>query len=222
MSHKTPIFVPRGNSLTLTTDAFSAGIYVRQSNPGEEPDEPTAIAASEEVVLGPFNEPRNYLVDVDGNEIGYVLAYSGIFTGSDEISGATLTAAEIDAADLVLIQDDSDGNLLKVVTAQSIADLVVDSVTAAALQSDIDDAQADATQALGDASDANDNANLRVPIINVTHVGAANTGSTAVESGDAHNHTTVLTVSSVCIVLLPNLDVSCFTSNSRWGRFVRW
>ncbi len=167
MSHKTPIFVPRGNSLTLTTDAFSAGIYVRQSNPGEEPYTPDAIAASTEVVLGPFNEPRSYLVDVDGNEITYVLEYSGVFTGSDGADYAPLASPTFTGT-VVLPATTSIGN------ASGTEIGYLDGVTSA-IQTQI---------------------TAKEPTVVTTQVGAVNAGTTVAERGDGFQHTTTLTVSS--------------------------
>ncbi len=48
----------------------------------------------------------------------------------EALSGLSLTAVTVGATDKVLVQDASDSSNLKTVTAQSIADLVIDSVVA--------------------------------------------------------------------------------------------
>ncbi len=88
----TNVFVPLGYALTLTTDAFSSGVYVRLDNPGGVIYNPSSIAASTVVVLGPFNEPRNYRIDLDGNEVTSALAFSGVFTGVDDAGYAPLAS----------------------------------------------------------------------------------------------------------------------------------
>ncbi len=159
------IFVPVGYALTMTAPANSNGGYWLVGNPGDQPGDVIDLNAGASATVGPFNTPRKYYIFADNGEVVISIDFSGAYdaTGdkSDEaatyeplLSGAALTGATVAVDDYVLIQDKSNSNNLKTVSAQSIADLVVDSVTAAALQSDIDDAQSDATQALSDASDA--------------------------------------------------------------------
>lgn len=130
MSQKTPIFVPRGYALTLTTDAFSAGVYVRQSDPGVEPYNPTAIAASTTAVLGPFNEPRNYLVDIDGNAVDYSLAFSGIFTGADDSAYAPLASPTFTGTatlPIVIVAKANNAEASNLVTASGSAGVITTS-----------------------------------------------------------------------------------------------
>lgn len=138
MSQQT-IHIPLGYSATVTSDVFSSGTYVR-TEPGGTRYTPDEISADSTVVIGPFNEPRDYILYGDGNEYDCVIAQSGVFTGSDEISGVTIPTVTVAGDDSVLIQDTSDSNVLKVVTAQDIADLVIDSTVAATKQDLIDGA----------------------------------------------------------------------------------
>ena len=130
------IYVPVGYALTLTSPADSAGSYYNIGNPGDGPSEYATLNADSSVILGPFNSPKNYSFSADNGDLSASLSFSGAFTSSDEsdkqdtISGASLTSATVAANDKVLIQDTSNSNNLKSVTAQSIADLVIDSVVA--------------------------------------------------------------------------------------------
>ncbi len=87
---KTNVHIPLGYALTITTDAISSGIYVRVA-PGEIYT-PSALAASTVVVIGPFNEPRGYLIDVDQNMPEQSLAQSGVFTDIDGSAYAPLAS----------------------------------------------------------------------------------------------------------------------------------
>ncbi len=144
------------------------------------------------------------------------------------ISGASLSSATVAGDDKVLIQDTSNANNLKSVTAQSIADLVIDSTVAATKEdvlsgaslssasvaaddkvliqdtSDSNNLKTITTQAIADLFDDSD----KQDIVNTTNIGTAATGVTAVESGDGGQHTTVLTVSSVLPAIAGGADAA--------------
>lgn len=65
MTQLNTVFVPKGYTLQMVTDAYASGVYTRLSNPGGTINTPVALAASADVTIGPFSEPRNYVVDVD-------------------------------------------------------------------------------------------------------------------------------------------------------------
>ncbi len=134
MSHIDTVHIPLGNALSVTTDAFTAGVYGRLAQPGEEPYSPAPLEVSTDYVVGPFNEPRDYAFYYDGNQLAFTLAYNSVLPDANII----ITAGEVEGDDLVVIQDDSDSNNFKVVTAQSIADLVIDSTVADTKQDVID------------------------------------------------------------------------------------
>lgn len=90
MSIKTNYFIPVGYALTLTSDAFTSGLYTRQGDPGGTRYTPTALAVSTAAVIGPFNEPRNYLFEGDGNALTNSLDYSGVLTATDDTAIALL------------------------------------------------------------------------------------------------------------------------------------
>ncbi len=165
----TTVFVPLGYALTLTTDEFSAGTYVR-TDPGGTRYTPDSIAASTTVVLGPFNEPRDYKIAIDGNEVTNSLAFSGMYTDTDESDNLT----EEEVADIVgaMVTNNTETGIT--VTYQD-ADNTLDFV-------------------------------LTNPAL--TNAGTVNTGSTAVESGEAIHHKTTLTVASTLPAIAGGADLS--------------
>ncbi len=92
MGTQNTIFIPLGYALTLTTDGFSAGTYLRLGSPGGTMYNPVAISASSSAIIGPFNEPRTYQYFSDGNLFTESLDYSGTFTGSDDSSYAPIAS----------------------------------------------------------------------------------------------------------------------------------
>lgn len=78
------IHVPLGYALTLTTDAFTSGSYVRLANPGSSTRySPTFIDADVTVTIGPFNEERDYRIESEPEELDLSLAFSSSFTPDD-------------------------------------------------------------------------------------------------------------------------------------------
>ena len=84
MANRKTVHVPAGYTLQLVTDAVSSGTYTRLGDPGGVAYTPTAIAASTDTTIGPFNEPRNYALDATNTGITDTLAYSGYLTGADD------------------------------------------------------------------------------------------------------------------------------------------
>ncbi len=136
MSQQNSVFLPVGYALTLTANATSAGTYAEIGNPGDAPSAYIDLAAGASIVLGPFNAIKNYALSSNAGVMGYVFNESGIFTAADEavlggdfsskqdgLSGLSITSATVTTGDLVLIQDVSNANNLKTVSAQSIGDL---------------------------------------------------------------------------------------------------
>lgn len=89
MSHFKTIFIPLGYAATLTTDAFSAATYV-QTTVGGTKYTPTSMAASATAAVGPFNDPRTYDIQSDGNEVDVALTQSGVNTAADDAVVALL------------------------------------------------------------------------------------------------------------------------------------
>ncbi len=122
------IFVPVGSSLTITANAVSAATYWRINTPGTDPSEQGQLTAAGSVVLGPFNEPRNYGYKSNNGDVTAVIGQANLLADDDTayqpvLSGATLTAVTVATNDLVVIQDASDTKNIKTVTTQAIADL---------------------------------------------------------------------------------------------------
>ncbi len=219
--------IPIGYTASFTTDDLTSGNYTRYDNI-RTGYAPVAVDVSTSYSLGPFNELANFEFITDGDQlIEFSLGFSGVVTASDEalidskqqeLSGAALTSATVAGNDKVLIQDTSNSNNLKTVTAQSIADLVIDSVVAenkqdivegvsnteigyldgvtSAIQTQLDDEASARTTADG----------LLSPKINITHIGVAATGVVAAEKGNGYTNTTVLTVASVLPAITGGAD----------------
>jgi len=84
MSKTTTIYLPKGYQLTLTADEFTSGQYAYINVPGQDSDNPLAIAVSKTALVGPFNEGRYYSISSDTGLITYSMACSGIYTKNDE------------------------------------------------------------------------------------------------------------------------------------------
>lgn len=84
MAHQKTVFLPSGYTLELITDAVSSGTYTRLGNPGGTVYSPSDLAASSDTTIGPFNEPRDYVLDIAAGDISYVQDFSGLFTGADD------------------------------------------------------------------------------------------------------------------------------------------
>lgn len=74
------VSVQPGYSLTIVTDAYSSGTYVRIDTTST----PVALTASANVTIGPFNEVRMYRVDTNGTPATLTLTYTGINTAADD------------------------------------------------------------------------------------------------------------------------------------------
>ena len=167
MALQKTLHLPLGYALSLATDAVSSGYYTRLGNPGGTVYTPTAIAASASPTIGPFNEPRDYVLDVVQGDITYTMEYSGVFTSADGSAYATLASPTFTGT-VVLPATTSIGT----VTNTEIGYL--DNVTSA-IQTQL---------------------NAKEPTAVIANIGTANTGITAVERGDGYQHTTILTVAS--------------------------
>lgn len=63
-NNKTTFFLPREEQIIITFDAFSTGYIANIGNPGDAPTEFTTVHASDVVTLGPFNDPKNYEINL--------------------------------------------------------------------------------------------------------------------------------------------------------------
>ncbi len=151
MAKNYTVYVPAGNTLEMVTDELSSGYYQQLANPGNAPILSVDLAAEADITIGPFNNPRNYYIHLNqGDSVITTQVASGVATAVDDallaakqdgLSALALTTITPDGTELVFCQDENDNDILKVVTAQSIADLVVGSTAAATLQANIDDKQ---------------------------------------------------------------------------------
>lgn len=114
-------FIPRGYALTIVVDAFSEGLYVRQGNPGEDLYAPVVLSADSTVVIGPFNEPRNYLIETSGNVVSSSMEYSGILTSTDDAAFITVNN---DVADLAPLGEVNVAEIANDATGTAIATAV--------------------------------------------------------------------------------------------------
>jgi hypothetical protein len=109
MTNVTTFFLPADVQVTLTFDISASGHYVNIGNPGDQPTGFTAISASDVVVIGPFNNPRNYRVTlVSGSYTSSESYVAPDFTGNydDLTNKPTLgTMAAEDAADYTVSAD---------------------------------------------------------------------------------------------------------------------
>lgn len=86
------VFLPVNHVLTITQPADSAGSYRRLGEPGGVIYSPVAMSAAEEVVLGVFDQPRNYeILSVHGNATlavtdAYATQSEGITASDVELS----------------------------------------------------------------------------------------------------------------------------------------
>ena len=84
----TTIFVPHGQALTLSYT--SAGSYYVIGNPGENPGAPVFVSVNTTVIVGPFNDNREYALLSNNNDLVYSLAESGVITSDDDAAIALL------------------------------------------------------------------------------------------------------------------------------------
>ena len=113
MANLKTVFIPAGQKLTLTTDAVSSGTYARMAKPGDTTSYgTTAIAASSSTTIGPFNDPRNYLLSETQGAISYSLSKDAV------IEGLTATPTELNYVDGVTsaVQTQLDAKAVDVVT----------------------------------------------------------------------------------------------------------
>lgn len=82
MSTLETFFLPKANIVTITTDALASGSYWR-SEPGLAPGAPTALAASGDYQVGPFNTDRTYTIQL----------LTGSFTMAESFAGADVSGA---------------------------------------------------------------------------------------------------------------------------------
>lgn len=90
MTHRQTINIPIGYVASFTTDAMTSGTYTRIDQPGGAGYAPVTVNVSTDYALGPFNEPRNYALDLGGNKPAVSFGYSGVLTADDEASYALL------------------------------------------------------------------------------------------------------------------------------------
>ncbi len=174
MSKQKSFHIPAGYMANLTTDAISSGSYVRFEAGGTQYT-PTDIAASADINVGPFNEPRDYKINALVGDINIIsIVSSGYFTAADEaaiaVSDALLApkASPTFTGTVVLPSTTSIGTITNTELSY------VDGVTSA-IQTQL---------------------NAKAPTLVASNVGVANTGITAIEYGDGFQHTTVLSVTS--------------------------
>lgn len=170
MSVRETVYLPRGYALTLTSDASSSGTYFQKGNPGSVDNAPSTQAVSTTTVIGPFNDPYIYQIESIKGQIVATQAFSGTYSGADEVNVALLApkASPTFTGTVVLPSTTSIG------TVSNTELGYVDGVTSA-IQTQL---------------------NSKLPSVTVTGIGAAAAGTTAVEAGDAYQHTTILTVST--------------------------
>lgn len=85
-----------------------------------------SLTAGENITLTPSGTEINISSSVDGAKLDGIEALADVTDEANVVSaldGATLTAVTATATDKVIVQDDSDSDNIKTVTAQSIADL---------------------------------------------------------------------------------------------------
>ncbi len=199
-------FIPLGYALTIVTDEFSAGIYERLDNPGGSFYSPDVLDVNTTLVLGPFNEPRNYKISLDGNDAAYSLDYSGVFTAEDEPGSFT----EEEVADIVgsMVTGNTETGIA--VTYQD-ADNTLDFAISDEYVQDLVGAMFTGNTETGITVDYQDSdGTIDVVLVNpsLTNAGVVNTGSTAVESGEAIHHKTTLTVNSTLPAIAGGADLS--------------
>lgn len=226
MAWETSASVPVGYALTLTANDISDGTYTRISEPGSSTlYAPSTLSASAAVVLGPFNEHRDYKLLSYNGVMTYTLAYSGVYTAEDidenvpDIVGTMVTGNT--ETGIAVTYQDADNTLDFVVSDEYIQDLVgamLTGNTETGITVDYQDADGTVDFALSDEylqdvvgamvtgntesgisvsyQDADGTLDFELTQLPSQNAGTAETGTTAVEYGDGRQHTTVLTVSS--------------------------
>lgn len=123
MAHRKTVFLPIGYTLTLTTDDMSSGTYTRLGNPGGTVYTPADLSVSSTVILGPFNEPRDYALDILAGDMTYTMVFSGVFSSGDESSYVKFTDLGPQTA-IDDLADDADGTAIALAVNSIIAALV--------------------------------------------------------------------------------------------------
>lgn len=98
MANVDTIHVPKETKLTISTDENASGHYVRTYS-GSQPTNFTALSASQTVVLGPFNDERDYRVTLVGGSFSYTLDFDG--TDDAEITDALADYVRNDEPELM-------------------------------------------------------------------------------------------------------------------------
>lgn len=113
--NKVCVHIPYGNALTIVTDAYTTGLYV-QVQPGVQ-NEAVALEDDATVVVGPFDEPRDYEIEYDVNQptltnekflVGYATEYADSISAGILADGATEWQAGIEQDIADLQSDDED------------------------------------------------------------------------------------------------------------------
>lgn len=113
MANINTFHLPKETRVIISPDAFASGHVVRL-NSGSQPTEFKTITASTDVVLGPFNDERDYRVTLIG----------GSFTSKQEFTG-TITSEGTQSADKTaagtLNVSSSDGSFHKITVSDDIS-----------------------------------------------------------------------------------------------------
>ncbi len=130
MAKKDSIHIPAGYVANLTTDAVSSGSYVRVEVGDENSYSPVTVPVSSNLLVGPFNEPRNYVLQMDaGNIVVVSIVASGVFTGVDEAAYRPIVDVIVSyAADGAI---DLTAGIKKITKSASLAALTLAAPTAA-------------------------------------------------------------------------------------------
>ncbi len=63
-NNRTTFFLPREEQIVITFNGLATGYIANIGNPGDAPTEFTTVHASDVVTLGPFNDPKNYEINL--------------------------------------------------------------------------------------------------------------------------------------------------------------
>ncbi len=181
MAKNYSVYVPAGDTLEMVTDALSSGYYQQIADAGSAPNAVVAIAESADVTIGPFNDSRSYRMSLyKGDSLTTTQVASGVVTAADDAALALKApkASPTFTGTVVLPSTTS----IDTVSATEISYL--DGVTSA-IQTQL---------------------TAKQPILATLNNGTVGTGCTVVESGDGHQHTSVITVGGVLPAITGGAD----------------
>lgn len=105
MANIETIHIPAETRLTITFDADTSGHVVRTYS-GSQPTDFQSITADSDLILGPYDDERDYRVTLLGGSYTYGLSFAG--TDRADLDGFKVTLSEIADGDVLFYDETSE------------------------------------------------------------------------------------------------------------------